>query len=110
MLGSYMDDIGIKSAQFEEACNRGKKKSPLHHTLFEQVWAADDYVMFKRMMIQKNIELQLQALELLQHRYGVLPSSLQPTASESVAGKAAKKVKIVELSENEENVMKEVAK
>ena len=31
------------------------------------------------MMIQKNIELQLQALELLQQRYGVLPDSLQPT-------------------------------
>lgn len=31
------------------------------------------------MMIQKNIELQLQALELLQQRYGVLPESLQPT-------------------------------
>ena len=30
------------------------------------------------MMIQKNIELQLQALELLQQRYGVLPESLQP--------------------------------
>merc|ERR1712012_519918 len=60
MLGSYMEDIGIKPKQFEE------------------VWAADDFEIFKRMMIQKNIELQLQALELLQQRYGVLPESLQP--------------------------------
>lgn len=45
----------------------------------EQVWAADDFEIFKRMMIQKNIELQLQALELLQQRYGVLPDSLQPS-------------------------------
>lgn len=34
-----------------------------------QVWAADDYEIFKRMMIQKNIELQLQALELLQQKW-----------------------------------------
>lgn len=37
----------------------------IHHV---QVWAADDFEIFKRMMIQKNIELQLQALELLQQR------------------------------------------
>merc|ERR1712029_875696 len=78
MLGSYMEDIGIKPKQFEEACGKGSKRS-FQHGLFEQVWAADDFEIFKRMMIQKNIELQLQALELLQQRYGVLPESLQPT-------------------------------
>ena len=43
-------------------------KKQFHTTAFEQVWAADDYPVFKRMMIQRNIELQLQALELLQHK------------------------------------------
>ena len=33
-----------------------------------KVWAADEFEIFKRMMIQKNIELQLQALELIQQR------------------------------------------
>ena len=36
--------------------------------IIAQVWAADEYEVFKRMMIQKNIELQLQALELLQQK------------------------------------------
>ena len=36
--------------------------------IITQVWAADEYEVFKRMMIQKNIELQLQALELLQQK------------------------------------------
>jgi len=81
MLGSYMEDIGISHAQFQEVFNQGngtKKKSKFQQGLFEQVWAADDFEIFKQMMIQKNIELQLQALELLQQRYGVLPFSLQP--------------------------------
>merc|ERR1711944_300627 len=82
MLGSYMEDIGITPKQFEEACGKGSKRS-FQHGLFEQVWAADDFEIFKRMMIQKNIELQLQALELLQQRYGVLPESLQPTTKKS---------------------------
>ena len=39
-----------------------------------QVWAAEDFEIFKRMMIQKNIELQLQALELLQQRWPTVHS------------------------------------
>ena len=39
MLGSYMEDIGITPAQFEEACGKGtgKVKKQFHHGLFEQV-------------------------------------------------------------------------
>lgn len=51
----------------------------LFQTLFEQVWAANDYEIFKRMMIQKNVELQLQALEMIQQRYGITPQSFLPT-------------------------------
>ena len=36
MLGSYMEDIGIKPKQFEEACGKGSKRS-FQHGLFEQV-------------------------------------------------------------------------
>ena len=36
MLGSYMEDIGINSGQFEEACGKGSNKS-FQHGLFEQV-------------------------------------------------------------------------
>lgn len=95
MLGSFMEDIGIRWDQFEKACldkDDAANKSGRHvrHSLFEQVvvvfeftpqkfeacpltvlfqvWAADDFEIFKQMMIHKNIELQLQALELLQQR------------------------------------------
>ncbi|XP_069995163.1 cilia- and flagella-associated protein 36-like [Penaeus vannamei] len=78
MLGSYMEDIGITPDQFESACGKAAIKTTFHQTLFEQVWAADDYEIFKRMMIQKNLELQLQALELLQQRYGIIPESCMP--------------------------------
>ena len=38
MLGSYMEDIGIKPQQFEEACGKGSKRS-FQHGLFEQVFS-----------------------------------------------------------------------
>ena len=71
MLGSFMEDMSITAEKFQHAlklsASRDMKKQ-FQTTAFEQVWAADDYPVFKRMMIQRNIELQLQALELLQHK------------------------------------------
>ena len=51
--------------------------STIFFTYFQwQVWAADDYEIFKRMMIQKNIDLQMEALELLQQRFPLKPTSI----------------------------------
>lgn len=44
--------------------------------LFEQIWAANEFEIFKRMMIQKNLELQLQALNMIEQKYGLTPASL----------------------------------
>merc|ERR1719397_314469 len=51
------------------------------------------------MMIQKNIDLQMEALELLQQRYGVLPESLQPSKESPTAP-----------VEGEDKVMQEVTR
>ncbi|KAG6452453.1 cilia- and flagella-associated protein 36 [Manduca sexta] len=79
MLGSFMDDIGITAEQFEAACKlsaRDLAGLPAHfyRRLFEQIWAANDYDMFVKMMTHKNVELQLQALELIERRYGAMPN------------------------------------
>ncbi|XP_064464083.1 cilia- and flagella-associated protein 36-like [Ornithodoros turicata] len=79
MLGSHMEDMGITPEQFEKVCGKANRNvvAKFHQGLFEQVWAADDYEIFKRMMTQKNIELQLQALEILAQRHGMLSEILQ---------------------------------
>ncbi|KAH8027584.1 hypothetical protein HPB51_007134 [Rhipicephalus microplus] len=79
MLGSHMEDMGITPEQFEKVCGKPNRgiAAKFHQGLFEQVWAADDYEIFKRMMTQKNIDLQLQALEIMAQRYGLLPDSFQ---------------------------------
>ena len=65
MLGSFMDDIGITADQFEAACRLSAHDlaglpAYFHKRLFEQIWAANDYEMFVKMMTHKNVELQLQ--------------------------------------------------
>uniref|UniRef100_A0A182T3Q3 ARL2_Bind_BART domain-containing protein n=1 Tax=Anopheles maculatus TaxID=74869 RepID=A0A182T3Q3_9DIPT len=39
-----------------------------HQGLFQQIWAANDIRIFIRMMVQRNVELQLQALDLIERR------------------------------------------
>ncbi|KAM7289236.1 cilia- and flagella-associated protein 36 isoform X1 [Ixodes scapularis] len=79
MLGSHMEDMGITPEQFEKVCGKANRgiAAKFHQGLFEQVWAADDYEIFKRMMTQKNIDLQLQALEIMAQRYGLVPDAFQ---------------------------------
>ncbi|KOC64704.1 Coiled-coil domain-containing protein 104 [Habropoda laboriosa] len=85
LLGCFMEDMGITPEQFEHACTVNKyTKMPIQFqqasteciNLFEQIWAANEYEIFKRMMIQKNLELQLQALNMIEQKYGLTPASL----------------------------------
>ncbi|KAG7202760.1 hypothetical protein KM043_009929 [Ampulex compressa] len=79
LLRCFMEDMGITPEQFEHACTVNKNtKIPIQfqQNLFEQIWAANEYEIFKRMMIQKNLELQLQALNMIEQKYGLTPASL----------------------------------
>ena len=51
-------------------------------SLFEQFFAAEDYGIFVRLMVQKNIELQQQALAMIMQMQGGLPESLKDEKEE----------------------------
>lgn len=83
LLSGHMSDLGINEVQFEDACRRadGLLANKFRQVLFEQIWAANDYNIFIRFMTQKNIELQLQALEILAQRFGLVYESFIPHGS-----------------------------
>ncbi|KAH8251818.1 hypothetical protein KR038_008992 [Drosophila bunnanda] len=75
MLGSFMEEMHISPEQFEMACLEGRQQGgqgqgenpfQFHQVLFQQIWAANDLKIFIRMMTQRNVELQLQALDLIE--------------------------------------------
>lgn len=80
MLGSFMDEMQITPEKFEEACLEGRNHSgtssglTFHQGLFQQIWAANDIRIFIRMMTQRNVELQLQALDLIERRQNSQPT------------------------------------
>ncbi|XP_072525924.1 cilia- and flagella-associated protein 36 isoform X2 [Salminus brasiliensis] len=76
LLESYMQEVGISEQQFVEACSSPFAKSKTLQTLFQPVLATDDFQMFRSLMVQKNVELQLQALRVIKERNGALPECL----------------------------------
>lgn len=76
MLGSFMEEMNITPEQFEYACLEGRNQEGapqvnFHQGLFQQIWAANDIKIFVRMMTQRNIELQIQALDLIDRNINV---------------------------------------
>lgn len=77
LIQGHMNEIGITEEQFQEACSAPFAHSPEVKNMLQPVLAVEDFVTFKEMMLQKNIELQLQAIQIIQKRNGVLPECLQ---------------------------------
>lgn len=80
--------------------------------MFEQIWAANDFQMFVRMMTQRNVELQLQALELIEKKYGITPQSFVPKCQgeEGVSNVRTIPVTVERESKLEQEILEEVAK
>ncbi|XP_068423842.1 cilia- and flagella-associated protein 36 isoform X2 [Clinocottus analis] len=76
LLGNYMQEVGIDEQQFLEACTSPFAKSKTLQSVFQTVLATDDFQIFHTMMVQKNMELQLQALRVIKERNGALPECL----------------------------------
>ncbi|XP_038607359.1 cilia- and flagella-associated protein 36 isoform X2 [Tachyglossus aculeatus] len=76
LLESYLKEIGINEDQFQQACTSPLAKSHTTQAILQPVLAAEDFSLFKAMMVQKNIEMQLQAIRIIQERNGVLPDCL----------------------------------
>ncbi|KAM8852358.1 cilia- and flagella-associated protein 36 isoform 1-T1 [Synchiropus picturatus] len=76
LLENYMQEVGINEQQFLEACTSPFAKSKTLQSVFLPVLATDDFQMFRSLMVQKNMELQLQALRVIKERNGALPECL----------------------------------
>ncbi|EDV23663.1 uncharacterized protein TRIADDRAFT_57098 [Trichoplax adhaerens] len=80
LLKSFLEDIHVQEEQFVQACSSPLAQANIPKEMLRQIWAADNYEIFKQIMVQKNIELQVQALRLMQQRFGLGP----PIASDNL--------------------------
>ncbi|KAK2824518.1 hypothetical protein Q5P01_021693 [Channa striata] len=76
LLENYMQEVGINEQQFLDACTSPFAKSQTLQAVFQPILATDDFQMFRSLMVQKNMELQFQALRVIKERNGALPECL----------------------------------
>uniref|UniRef100_A0A8D0H1J8 Cilia- and flagella-associated protein 36 n=1 Tax=Sphenodon punctatus TaxID=8508 RepID=A0A8D0H1J8_SPHPU len=76
LFESYLKEVGINEEKFQEACMSPLAKTHTSQAMLQPVLAAEDFRLFKEMMFQKNVEMQLQAIRIIQERNGVLPDCL----------------------------------
>ncbi|XP_039200305.1 cilia- and flagella-associated protein 36 isoform X1 [Crotalus tigris] len=71
-------ETGRRSLAAAQTCQREGWHLPVPAlmAILQPVLAAEDFRLFKEMMVQKNIEMQLQAIRIIQERNGVLPDCL----------------------------------
>ncbi|NXI73367.1 CFA36 protein, partial [Anseranas semipalmata] len=76
LLEGYLKEVGITEEKFQEAFSSPLAKTHTSEAILQTVLAAEDFRLFKKMMVQKNIEMQLQAIRIMKERNGVLPDCL----------------------------------
>ncbi|NWQ79992.1 CFA36 protein, partial [Columbina picui] len=76
LLEDYLKEVGINEEKFQEAFSSPLAKTHTSQAILQTVLAAEDFRLFKTMMVQKNIEMQLQAIRIIKERNGVLPDCL----------------------------------
>lgn len=113
MLGSFMEELQISPAKFEMACLEGRNQQQqlqvdglqnpraFHQRLFQQIWAANDIRIFVRMMTQRNVELQLQALDLIERRQSSRDTSRSEDGPSNVGaeGQSITTAELIEFNE-----------
>nr|XP_057914569.1 cilia- and flagella-associated protein 36 isoform X2 [Doryrhamphus excisus] len=99
LLENYMQEVGINEQQFLDACTSPFAKSKTVQSVFQPVLATDDFQMFRSLMVQKNMELQLQALRVIKERNGALPECLTDGVDD-----------LTELQQQEMKILQEVLK
>lgn len=94
LVETFLSELGITEQQLTEACAKSKKLGIGHEGLLRPLLASADYEAFKSLMVQKNIALELQALELLQKQLGQLDvyhgqAKVSPTPQQRLAKRDA---------------------
>ena len=63
-MEDLMKELGVTEEQFVEACEKASS-NPIHKRIVDQIMAVENFLSFKKLMIKRNTELNLQALEMI---------------------------------------------
>ena len=62
LLTSNLGELGVGPELFFEACLKGRNARDINKTVYERMVAMDDFQTFKKIMVKRNMELQMEAI------------------------------------------------
>lgn len=74
MLQKLLDEIGVDQEVFLLAAKKGLDSDD--KKFYEQLIACDNFLYFKNMMIKRNMQLEEEAMKLMQSKAGELKNKL----------------------------------
>ncbi|GMT10164.1 hypothetical protein PFISCL1PPCAC_1461 [Pristionchus fissidentatus] len=89
LLECFCEDTGIRPEELVGALEKIEKErmSAKAKAAYEPLAAAQNYAVFVPMMMRKNVELQLQALQMIEFMCGIIPTVLKIEESDSLRGR-----------------------
>lgn len=62
LITSNLGELGITPQMFYESCEKGRHSRDINRAVFERLLSMEDFDTFKRIMVKRNMELQIEAL------------------------------------------------
>ena len=63
LLSSNLGELGVTPELFYEACAKGRNSRDINRTVYDRMIAMDDFQTFKKIMVKRNMELQMEAIQ-----------------------------------------------
>jgi hypothetical protein len=63
LISSNLGELGITPEILLDSCERGRNGRDINKQVFERMIAMDDFQTFKKIMVKRNVELQLEAMQ-----------------------------------------------
>jgi len=71
-LGTFLTRLGISEEEFVEACEKARSSRSINSQVVGQLQSMDDFLAFKKLMVKRNLALEL---EVMQVATTVMPNS-----------------------------------
>lgn len=63
LMSSFLKDLDVSNDVFYQALEKGRNARDVNRAVFEKLLALDDFLTFKKIMVKRNVELQLESIQ-----------------------------------------------
>jgi hypothetical protein len=77
IISSSLAELDITTDMFYEACQTSRSNRDINRAVFEKMLAMEDFTVFKKIMVKRNMELQYEAMQSYKHYHDIAQYGLE---------------------------------